>query len=293
MSEIRKTPKNNGVVNSKSSLLRVFRSSLPTDGSMFYEHHHTAFEITMVLKGSGIYATRASEFNFKSGDIFFFSTDEYHWIKKLNEDTDFLNIHFEPRYVWSDNFGIAGGELTRIFLNRKNNPHNKIGVENEVSPAVCSLIYKMEKEADERKKEYEIKLKIHLVDILVELIRSYDGQIEKNDVTYTTEILQEIENAIAYMDEHLTEDITLEEISDVAHMSKNYFCRQFKKLNGISPWEYITVKRIERAIRYIENTDLTRLEIASKCGYNNASNFYHAFKKVTGKAPGDYKNYFL
>ena len=293
MSEIRKTPKNNGVVNSKSSLLRVFRSSLPTDGSMFYEHHHTAFEITMVLKGSGIYATRASEFNFKSGDIFFFFTDEYHWIKKLNEDTDFLNIHFEPRYVWSDNFGIAGGELTRIFLNRKNNPHNKIGVENEVSPAVCSLIYKMEKEADERKKEYEIKLKIHLVDILVELIRSYDGQIEKNDVTYTTEILQEIENAIAYMDEHLTEDITLEEISDVAHMSKNYFCRQFKKLNGISPWEYITVKRIERAIRYIENTDLTRLEIASKCGYNNASNFYHAFKKVTGKAPGDYKNYFL
>ena len=293
MSEIRKTPKNNGVVNSKSSLLRVFRSSLPTDGSMFYEHHHTAFEITMVLKGSGIYATRASEFNFKSGDIFFFSTDEYHWIKKLNEDTDFLNIHFEPRYVWSDNFGIAGGELTRIFLNRKNNPHNKIGVENEVSPAVCSLIYKMEKEADERKKEYEIKLKIHLVDILVELIRSYDGQIEKNDVTYTTEILQEIENAIAYMDEHLTEDITLEEISDVAHMSKNYFCRQFKKLNGISPWEYITVKRIERAIRYIENTDLTRLEIASKCGYNKASNFYHAFKKVTGKAPGDYKNYFL
>ena len=293
MSEIRKTPKNNGVVNSKSSLLRVFRSSLPTDGSMFYEHHHTAFEITMVLKRSGIYATRASEFNFKSGDIFFFSTDEYHWIKKLNEDTDFLNIHFEPRYVWSDNLGIAGGELTRIFLNRKNNPHNKIGVENEVSPAVCSLIYKMEKEADERKKEYEIKLKIHLVDILVELIRSYDGQIEKNDVTYTTEILQEIENAIAYMDEHLTEDITLEEISDVAHMSKNYFCRQFKKLNGISPWEYITVKRIERAIRYIENTDLTRLEIASKCGYNNASNFYHAFKKVTGKAPGDYKNYFL
>ena len=293
MSEIRKTPKNNGVVNSKSSLLRVFRSSLPTDGSMFYEHHHTAFEITMVLKGSGIYATRASEFNFKSGDIFFFSTDEYHWIKKLIEDTDFLNIHFEPRYVWSDNFGIAGGELTRIFLNRKNNPHNKIGVENEVSPAVCSLIYKMEKEADERKKEYEIKLKIHLVDILVELIRSYDGQIEKNDVTYTTEILQEIENAIAYMDEHLTEDITLEEISDVAHMSKNYFCRQFKKLNGISPWEYITVKRIERAIRYIENTDHTRLEIASKCGYNNASNIYHAFIKVTGKAPGDYKNYIL
>ena len=72
-------------------------------------------------------------------------------------------------------------------------------------------------------------------------------------------------------------------------MSKTYFCRQFKELNGISPWDYITIKRIEQAISYIETTNLTKLEIAAKCGYNNTSNFYHAFKKVTGKNPSDYK----
>ncbi len=106
-------------------------------------------------------------------------------------------------------------------------------------------------------------VKIHLVNILVEMICSYDA--------------------------HLDSDLTLEKLANVAHMSKTYFSGQFRKLNGISPWEYITIKRIERAITLIESTDLSRLEIATKCGFNNTSNFYYAFKKVTGKLPGDYK----
>ena len=71
-------------------------------------------------------------------------------------------------------------------------------------------------------------------------------------------------------------------------MSKTYFSSSFRKLNGISPWEYITIKRIERAIHLIETTSLTKIEIAFKCGFNNASNFYHAFKRVTGKTPADF-----
>ena len=97
-----------------------------------------------------------------------------------------------------------------------------------------------------------------------------------------------MEAALEFIDEHIESELCLDTLADVAHMSKTYFCSQFRKMNGISPWEYITIKRIERAILLIETTDLSRLEIALKCGYNNASNFYYAFKKVTGKPPGDY-----
>ena len=142
---------------------------------------------------------------------------------------------------------------------------------------------------DTKKPEYETMLKIYLVNILVEIIRSYDGQLSEFDISYTSQTLSYMETALNYIDEHLDSDLTLELLSDVAHMSKTYFCGQFRKLNGISPWEYITIKRIERAITYIKSTDLTKLEIAVKCGYNNTSNFYHAFKRVTGKTPSDYK----
>ena len=277
-----------GQSNNAQSLLRLFRSSLPSDGSMFYEHHHTALEITMVLSGSGIYATDESEFSFESGDIFLFGADERHWIKKLDCRTDFLNVHFEPRFIWSENFGISSGELIRVFLNRKKNPLNKLDMTKESSMSVKRLIFQMEKELEEKKREHEIMLKVHLVNILIEMIRSFEGQIDENDFSYNAQALHHIERSLKYIDSHLSENITLEEIANVAHMSKNYFCRIFKKLNGMSPWDYITVKRIEHAVMLLNTTDLTRLEIAQRCGYNNTSNFYYAFKKVTGKAPGDY-----
>ncbi len=276
-------------------MLTVFRSSLTPDKSMLSEHHHTAFEITMVLGGGGIYATKSDEFDFTDNDIFFFGTDEYHWIKKLDRKTDFLNIHFEPRFVWSENLGISNRELIKIFVSREKTDGNKICGSAEPSQTIRRLIFCIEKEITERRQQYETLLKVHLVNILVELIRSYGDRslspdaLSEQKQPYSVQKLRYMDDALNYIDSCLDHDLTLEEISDVAHMSKTYFCDQFRRLNGIPPWEYITIKRIERAISYIETTNLTTLEIASKCGYNSTSNFYYAFKRITGKTPGDYK----
>ncbi|MBQ2967279.1 MAG: helix-turn-helix domain-containing protein [Clostridia bacterium] len=271
------------------SRLTVFHSFVPAEESAFYEHHHTAFEITMVKSGSGIYATNASEFAFKENDVFFFSTDEIHWLKKLDCPTTFINIHFEPRFIWSSKMGISNTELLKIFFKPKNKAINKMHEEGGFAEAVRELILKIESESISKKPEYETLLKVHLMNILVEMIRAYDGELSDTDILYTSHTLRYMEKVLNYIDSHFEADLSLDELSDVAHMSKTYFCRQFKELNGISPWDYITIKRIEQAISYIETTNLTKLEIAAKCGYNNTSNFYHAFKKVTGKNPSDYK----
>lgn len=289
MSEVKAKKDNLHTFSGESPLITVFRSSLPPEKGMFAEHHHTAFEITMVLLGSGIYSTKSTEFDFSCGDIFFFSTDEFHWIKKLDTVAEFINIHFEPRFIWSDNFGISSNELIKIFFSRKKKPFNKISSDNAASKIIKELIFKTEAEFTEKKPQYQAMLKIHLINMLVEMLRSYEGQLSEPDISYNEQMLKYMEDALNYIEEHFEGEITLETLSDVAHMSKTYFCCQFRRLNGISPWEYITIKRIEKAISYIESTDLTRLEIALKCGFNNTSNFYHAFKRVTGKTPGDFK----
>ena len=126
MPEIQKKQLQSIENTSVNSLLTVFRSAMPKDSSVYDEHHHTAFEITMVLCGSGIYSTKSTEFDFKDGDIFFFSTDEYHWVKTLSTDAEFINIHFAPRFIWSDNFGISNKELIKIFFSKKRIYQNKI-----------------------------------------------------------------------------------------------------------------------------------------------------------------------
>lgn len=288
MKKVNKTPLKQEIFKNESSLMTIFRSKVPLMTDIFEEHHHTAFEITMVLNGEGIYATKSTEFTFKGGDIFFFSTDEFHWIKELYNDSEFINIHFEPRFIWSDNFGFSNKDLIRIFFNRKKKPLNKIVFESDAAKTIKDLIFKMENEISLKKNEYDTMLKIHLVNILVEMFRFFEDNLTQTDISYGSQSLRYMEDALNYIDEHLENELTLEILSDVAHMSKTYFCSQFRKLNGISPWEYITIKRVERAITYIKTTDMSKSEIAFKCGYNNTANFYHAFKRVTGKAPGDY-----
>ncbi len=68
-------------------------------------------------------------------------------------------------------------------------------------------------------------------------------------------------------------------------MAPTYFSTIFKRINGVSPWKYITIKRVEKAIELIKTTDMTKLDIAYACGFTSSSNFYKAFSAVTGKKP--------
>ena len=102
--------------------------------------------------------------------------------------------------------------------------------------------------------------------------------------------LEYYKKAIDYINNHFTEHITLQDIAKKACMTETYFSTIFKKYNGISPWEYITIKRVEKSIFLIKNTDMTKLKIAEKCGFTSSSNFYKAFFKITGKTPSEYIN---
>ena len=84
-------------------------------------------------------------------------------------------------------------------------------------------------------------------------------------------------------------ELSVDKMCLVLHLSPAYFSTIFKRLNGISPWDYITIKRIEQSIEYLESTDSSILEIACRCGFNNTANFNRAFKKITGKTPSEYR----
>lgn len=272
----------------KTPLLKVFRSKVNVKNNTSPEHHHTALEVTVILSGKGTYATREREYSFQKNDVFFYSTDELHQIKEVVCDAEFINLHFEPRYLWSESLGIASKELTKTFLNPPKTSDNKIPHNTYAADTIRELLFKTEQEISEQKPEFETMLTVYLVNILIEILRCRGDKLHSSDISANSHTLKAMENALNYIDTHLDSELSLKTLADTAHMSKTYFCSKFKQLNGISPWDYITIKRIEKAIYYIESTNMTRLEIALKCGYNNTSNFYYAFKKITGKSPGDY-----
>ena len=115
-------------------------------------------------------------------------------------------------------------KLIKIFFNRKGIPLNKLNTSGESISTIQKLIFDIDNEISSKKAEYATMVKIHLVNILIEMIRSYDGKLDELDISSNSQALRSIENAINYIDSNLESDITLDALSDAAHMSKTYFC---------------------------------------------------------------------
>lgn len=273
-----------------TSLLKVFHSSkVKTGKRAFWEHHHTACELSTICSGAGRYTVSGKEYAFHEGDVFLFGSHEVHCITDISPEFpfDLLNIQFEPRILWGGN-GTFGVKLLQIFFNRSNLFENRIQRDNPATKQIRDKIFSLEKEFAERKFGYEIKAKTLLFDMLLTLSRDY-GYINAtgNREPVSADVLNQLEHAANFMDENLEQEITLEEIAKHAAMNKTYFSTMFKRFNGISPWDYITIKRVEKAVALIKTTSLSKLEIAQRCGFNSSSNFYKAFHKVTGHSPGE------
>jgi AraC family transcriptional regulator len=85
-----------------------------------------------------------------------------------------------------------------------------------------------------------------------------------------------------YIEAHLSKDITLSELAQVASLSRFHFVRSFKKSTGVSPYQYVLMKRIERAKELIRLSMLPLQEVASTVGFPSEISLRRAFRRMTG-----------
>lgn len=84
--------------------------------------------------------------------------------------------------------------------------------------------------------------------------------------------------------------ITLDAVAEVSNMTKNAFCKYFKKRTNKSYFQFLNELRIENACRLMQSeTDSSISEIAYQSGFNNVSNFNRQFKMIKGKSPNNYR----
>jgi len=84
-------------------------------------------------------------------------------------------------------------------------------------------------------------------------------------------------------------DLTLNYIADKLHYNANYLSSIFRKETNMAFSDYLTLFRINKAKKWLEETDITVKEIAEKLNYNNSQNFIRSFRKVEGTTPGKYR----
>ena len=112
-----------------------------------------------------------------------------------------------------------------------------------------------------------------------------------DETTESTAGGDRIAQAIRYMNRHLFEPIGVQDAAAAVSLSPSHFSRQFKARTGYSPYEYIVLRRIDKAKYMLASTELSVKEIAYATGYNSEENFIHSFRKNVGVAPGIFRKY--
>ncbi|GGW87772.1 GlxA family transcriptional regulator [Streptomyces lomondensis] len=101
-----------------------------------------------------------------------------------------------------------------------------------------------------------------------------------------------IGDVLAWMERHLDEEVTVEQLAARAHMSPRTFARRFQQETGTTPYRWILRQRVLLAQRLLEATDETMDAIAGRTGFGNAAALRHHFVRAVGTTPNAYRRTF-
>ena len=100
---------------------------------------------------------------------------------------------------------------------------------------------------------------------------------------------QDIWKARRFIDQHLTEDISLTKVANAVGINSTHLSEKFKQVTGIKFVDYVARNRFERALTLLDDFDLRVSEIAFEVGFQSLSQFNRVFKRFSGKSPSGYR----
>jgi AraC family transcriptional regulator len=113
----------------------------------------------------------------------------------------------------------------------------------------------------------------------VHVLRSYRGGLPQH----------KLKQALEYINEHLSQDLSLDTLAIELNISQFYLCRLFKQSIGISPHAYLVQQRIERSKQLLKDKNNRILDVAIACGFANPSHFAKCFRKQIGITPKQFQ----
>src|SRR5262245_17424487 len=95
---------------------------------------------------------------------------------------------------------------------------------------------------------------------------------------------------VEYVEEHLGAGLSLDEMAAAARLSPYHFARQFKHATGLPPYQYVILRRVERAKEMLRvSGTLSLAEVAAHAGFSDQSQFSRHFKRLAGVTPGQFR----
>lgn len=260
-----------------------------------YLHRHEEYQITWVEEGEGTLIMGNSMHTFKSGDIFFVGANIPHLFKSNSE---YCRLHGGTGAKGYIVFFNLNGKLAHLFNLPEMKELKSFIVQNSHG---FKLPSKYNKSISRKLAEIYASLpaKTDTLFLFLDLLNELSGI--KNIIplcspVYSSAISENegvrLRNILNFIMQNYNTPITLENVSDVAYMTPQAFCRYFKKHTGRKFISFLNEVRINEACKSLVqgNKGYNISGVAYDTGFSSITNFNRVFKSVTGSSPKDYIN---
>lgn len=237
-------------------------------------HTHSSYEILLFVKGSAHYTVEGVKYSLSPMDMMIMRNNELHNITQY-ADSEYERVIINIRLDFFERYDCE--EYRSIFDDRLAGRGNLIPASVINSHKIFDIIRRIEKY--EKEGGDEIVKSSCLIELLY-LINKYGKTAEYKKA----EINTTVEKIINYINENLSEPLTLDGISEKLFLSKYHLCRIFREHTGYTVNRYIAYKRILNVKKLcFEGKNLT--EASELSGFESYSNFYKTYTKTMGCSP--------
>jgi len=240
----------------------------------FSIHAHEMYEIYYIIAGAGSYLVEGTQYPLYSGDVMIMREAETH---KLLIDTsqpyERIAIHFSPQLI---RLFDASGELLRPFRDRPLGQLNRYCTDDFPNPHWKSAFQDFDFAGST---QVRIHVIARLITLLPELCDAYNKRRGEIIPKHGAEA-----KLVAYVNEHLFEDISVKTLGIAFFGSPSQISRIFHRATGTSLQRYINVKRLLAARAMLQRGENAGL-VSIACGFDDYSAFFRAYKKQFARSP--------
>lgn len=234
-------------------------------------HVHPACEVYVNLSGDVAFAVEDRLYAVTRGSVIVTMPYEYHHcIYRSNAPHAHYWITFSAR---------ENEPFLKLFFNREKGINNRIDLDEATLAELCQVLEGLLDGSAEGLQQR------------IGMLRFFDLLTRGSRVEYTAEqsgLSPDVAAALAYMEQHLREDIPVEALAGAGGVSVNTLERHFKQAVGATPFAMLRTKRLFASMMYLKSGSSVT-EAAMNSGFTDCSHYIQLFKKKFGMTPSRYQ----
>ena len=249
-------------------------------------HIHQLVELLYVTSVSALIVSDDTQCNVSSGDMVLFRANAVHSIypnDKCEFSVLFISIPHVISYAYKED-----GMRYSMLLSRFHATNKTVWKKEEcASLGIKERFNELKKLSAESFLGKDILMKANAAIIISAVLKDLSEQSNADEVfaDSSESLSKKMDDAILYINEHYSEDLTVASMSERLFMSYSYFSRNFKRVTGRCFKDFLNITRINNAEMKLRSTSKSVTQIAMECGYNNIAYFSAMYKKLKGISP--------